>query len=93
MTWKDRLAPTISSKYVKPKVGMRVKVIGNIDCSNKYVELMATIIRIGDRTKRVGLEFDENIGGNSCGGVCIRGYGRWTDDSDWNNGHLKIIKR
>jgi hypothetical protein len=81
-----------SSNKIIPKIGTRVKIIGNIDGNGSLLGMMATIKKADKYMDGydIALAFDENIQGHECGGVCKNGYGRYAGTDDWNDGHFEI---
>lgn len=81
-----------SSNKIIPKIGTRVKIIGNIDGDGSLLGMMATIKK-ADKYRGsydIALAFDENIQGHDCDRLCQDGHGRYAATDDWNDGHFEI---
>jgi len=85
MNWRDRLTTQISSTEIKPRIGMELEILDNVDEYDDYIGMNAVIIDIGGDDGWAHLEIKNKDGTTF--------EERWASDSDWDYGHFKIIKR
>lgn len=65
-------------------IGDRVSAInGRIDSNEKIKPgSTGTVCNLDDGRKRIGVRWDINVGGHSCGKQCEHGYGWWAYPDD-----------
>ena len=90
MNWRELYRVRISSKEIKPEIGMRVKAIKPIESNSATVGVCGTIVNL--EGSNVGVVWDKDVNGHS----------EWTDDEskccwngsikyDWNKGYYQIL--
>lgn len=75
----------------KFKVGDRVRCVSKYDCDP--VGKVGTVKVVEDAVSSIGVEFDDNVDGHTCGESCKDGHGWWlrSDELKKIGCHDKII--